>query len=257
MMHRTVTWILIVCGALMGAPAFGAARGEASSIEPRADKILRQMTEYLKNLEQFSFHAENTGDRILDSGQKLQFARAVEVSVRRPNRFRAVVKGDLDNQQLSYDGKTITLFEPDRNYYATIKAPPNIDAALDHALESFSLRAPFSDLIYSNLYDILTENVVSGFYVGLHSVHGIETHHLAFRQDDIDWQVWIESSETPLPRKIIITEKRVAGAPQFTAVFSDWNVSPQLRDSVFTFVAPDKAERIEFLPVEKSAFPGQ
>ncbi len=154
-----------------------------------------------------------------------------------------------------YDGKTITLLDRNFDYYATIEAPPNLDAALDHALEKFDLRAPLSDLMQSNAYDILTENVESGFYVGLHSVHGVESHHLAFRQDDIDWQIWIENSKTPLPRKLIITQKRVAGAPQFTALLSDWNISAQLPDSLFTFVAPGGAEKIEFLPVHRRRNP--
>jgi hypothetical protein len=92
-----------------------------------------------------------------------------------------------------------------------------------------------------------------GFYVGLHSVHGVECHHLAFVGEDVDFQVWIENSKTPLPRKVIITSKLVAGAPQFTALLSDWNVSAQLPDSLFSFVEPEGAEKIGFLPGASSA----
>ncbi len=255
MLQRTLCGISILCAGLVSLPALGADTHEELAVEPQAEKILQQMTKYLNTLEQFTFHVENTDDWLLSSGQKLQYAGAVDVSVRRPNRFRANVQGDIDNQHLFYDGHTITLWNADLNYYGTLEAPSTIEAALDHALEAFALRAPLSDLIRQDAFAILTEHVESGVYVGLHDVHGVACHHLAFRQEDIDWQVWIEASDTPLLRKLIITQKYVAGAPQFTAWLSDWNPSAKLPDSLFIFMAPDKAKRVEFLPVERQGLP--
>jgi hypothetical protein len=240
----------VFCIGLLGFPAYGADVNEAPLIEPRPETLLREMTEYLNSLEQFTFHTDATEDRMLASGQKLQFARTMKVSIRRPNRFRADVKGDLENQQLFYNGRTITLLDTHLNFYGTIQAPATINAALDYALKSFSLRAPLADLVRPDSFDLLIEHVTSSVYVGLHDVDGIKCHHLAFRQDDIDWQVWIEESTIPLPRKIIITQKHVTGAPQFTAVLSDWNVAPKLADSLFTFIVPENAKKIEFLPME-------
>jgi hypothetical protein len=235
-------------------PVTGFAQEEAPAIEPQADKVLRQMSEHLDSLKQFSFHTENTTDEVRTSGQKLQFGHAVDVFVRRPNRLRASVKGDIrGDRELFYDGKTITLFAKNVNLYGTLKAPADIEGALDHARESFSLEAPLADIVYRNSFEILTEGITTGAYIGLNPVDGVECHHLAFSRDDIDVQVWVENSKTPLPRKLIITEKWVTGAPQFTARLSDWDTSPKLKESLFTFVPPDKAEKIEFLPAEKIA----
>ena len=136
------------------------------------------------------------------------------------------------------------------NYYATIDAPPTIEAAMDHAEQSFGLVAPLADLMYKNSYDLLTEDVQTGFYVGLSTVFGVECHHLAFRAEETDWQVWIETGERPFPKKFVITSKWVAGAPQFTGLLTKWDVSPELKDSLFIFVAPEGADQIEFLPAE-------
>jgi hypothetical protein len=252
MFCRTVYSILFLCVILPVFPAFGTDPGDPPPIEAKADQVLRQMSEYLNSLEQFTFHTENSVDTLLSSGQKVQLGRAVDVFVRRPDRFRANVKGDVLNQELFYDGKSITLFGKKVNYYATMEAPPNIEAAMDHAMDSFGLVAPLADLIYRNSFDILTEDVQSGFYAGLSTVLGVECHHLAFRGDETDWQIWIENSERPLPKKFVITTKWVAGAPQFTALLTNRDVSPQLKDSLFTFVAPGKAQKIEFLPVDES-----
>jgi hypothetical protein len=208
------------------------------------------MSDYLNSLEQFTLHTENSIDTILEPGQKLQLGRAVDVFVRRPDRFRANIKGDVFDQELFYDGKSITLFGKKVSYYATIKAPSTIEGAMDHAEQSFGLVAPLADLMYKNSYDILMEDVQSGFYVGLSTVLGVECHHLAFRGEETDWQVWIENSERPLPKKFVITSKWMAGAPQFTGLLTKWDVTPQLKDSLFTFVAPQGAHQIEFLPTE-------
>ena len=239
------------------APAWSAEapkKAKAPDIEPKAVEVLKQMCDYLKNLQQFSVQAEITEDVLLTSGQRIQYARSVEASVRRPDRLRAESVGDTDNRQMVYDGKTITLLDRTKNFYTTIPAPPELDAALEHAIQSFNLRAPLADLIYTKAYEYLTEGALSGFYVGLSKVQGVPCHHLAFREKDIDWQIWIEDSPTPVPRKFLITDKTAQGL-QFTAVFTKWNTSPQLEESLFTFVAPEKAEKIDILPAAAPASP--
>jgi hypothetical protein len=170
--------------------------------------------------------------------------------VRRPDRLRADINGDILNQQLFYDGKRITLYGKNVNYYATADAPADIESALDYAEQALGLVAPASDLIYRNAYSILTEDVHSGIYVGLSTVEGVECNHLAFRAEETDWQIWIENSKTPFPRKFIITSKWVTGAPQFVLLVTQWDVSLEFEDKVFSFVAPEGAQKIEFLPPE-------
>jgi hypothetical protein len=239
------------------APAWSAEapkKAKAPDIEPKAMEVLKQMCDYLKNLQQFSVQAEITEDVLLTSGQRIQYARSVEASVRRPDRFRAESVGDTDSRQLVYDGKTITLLDRSKNFYTTINAPPDLDAALEHGIQAFNLRAPLADLISTKAYEYLTEGALSGFHVGLSKVQGVSCHHLAFKQKDIDWQIWVEDSPTPLPRKFLITDKKAQGL-QFTAVFTKWNTSPQFEEGLFTFVAPEKAEKIDILPAPAPAPP--
>ena len=135
MLYRTVCFILVLCVISPGFPAFGTDSGDPPAIEAQAAQVLRQMSEYLGTLEQFTFHTENSVDTLLSSGQKVQLGRAVDVFVRRPDRFRANIEGDVFDQELFYDGKSITLFGKKVNYYATMEAPPNIEAAMDHAMD--------------------------------------------------------------------------------------------------------------------------
>jgi hypothetical protein len=247
--------LAVVLSLGLTAPALSAAKPakpQTPKIEPKAAEVLKQMCDYLKGLQQFSCQAEITEDVLLTTGQKIQLGKSVEAWVRRPDRMRAEIQGDAENRLFLYDGRSITLMDRNRNVYTTIEAPPEIDAALDHAIQAFNLRAPLADLIYTKAYENLTSEVISGFYAGLHKVQGVPCHHLAFREKDIDWQIWIEDGPTPLPRKFLITDKNAKGL-QFTAVFTKWNTSPQLEDSFFTFVPPEKAEKIDLRPAAASA----
>ena len=205
---------------------------------------------YLKSLKEFVLRAENTTDEIALAGSKLQFGQTVDIYVKRPNLLRANAEGDLANQQFFFDGKSVTLFNKDKNVYVTLEAPGTIEEALEYAQNAFDLNAPLSDLIYRDAYKILTQNVLSGHYVGLHLVRGVQCHHLVFVQDDIDWQIWIENSHSPLPRKMVITSKWLAGGPQFTALMSYWKTSARLSQDLFIFTPPVTAQKIKILSAE-------
>ena len=117
------------------------------------------------------------------------------------------------------------------------------------------LYCPGGDLIYRNPYSGFTENATSGFYVGLSVVDGTRCHHLAFRGDEVDWQIWIEEGDRPLPKKFIVTSKLMTGAPQFTVLINSWNLSPDLRENMFTFDPPKDAHKIDFIRLTSAPQP--
>jgi len=230
---------------IAGLPAYS--HGQFSAVEPKADQLLRKMSTYLAGLEQFSVDTENTIEAVLRSGEKIQFDNPAEGWIKRPDKLRAERKGDIVNQEFYYDGKTLTLYNPDQKVYATVEAPPTIDQTIDFARQSLDVYAPGSDFLYKNAYAVLMEDVVSGFYVGMSVVAGVKCHHLAFRGNEVDWQIWIEDGDKPLPKKFIVTTKWMTGAPQFTVVIKSWNLSPKIKEDMFTFVAPKDAQKIDFI----------
>ena len=255
MLRRTLVCISVMCAVLVSSQALGGS-AEGPPIDPQADKLLQQMGEYMKSTKQFTFRADVSFDQVLESGQKLLYTQSVNVSVRRPDRLQAHVKGDINNKGFWFDGKRITLLDKKLNAYATAEVPADIDAALEHLVDRFGVTAPVSDLVLNDPYPALSKNIQTGSYIGLNEVHGVKAHHLAFTQESIDWQIWIkDDGGKPVPKMLVITYKQVEGSPQFTALLSDWNFSPRLQDSLFTFKAPEKAIRMEFLPVEKWAPP--
>ncbi len=231
---------------------------EPSAIEPEAAQVLRQMSDYLDSLAQFTFRANNTIDTVVRSGQQIQLSAQVDIAIQRPNRFRVNRKGDIVDQEFYFNGKTLTLYGKGVNYYANMNVSEMVDinTALELAKEEVGVFVPASDLVYQNAYQALMEDVESGTVVGTSTVDGVDVHHLAFRGSDVDWQIWVEKGDKPLPRKYLITSKWVTGAPQFTAVFSDWNTSAQLDDALFTFSPTPKAEQIGFIPLRGRSVSG-
>ena len=71
-------------------------------------------------------------------------------------------------------------------------------------------------------------------------------------QKNADWQIWIEEKEPIVPRKILITYKNQPGAPQYTAVFTAWDLRPSFREGQFKPVLPKGAQRIDFLKVKEA-----
>jgi hypothetical protein len=238
---------------LLSYPAWGAEKDKAP--EPDPNQILRQMCDYLTSLKQFSFRAEVTDDQVYQGGKKLQYGFDLEALVRRPDKLRVNAQGDLVNKQFFYDGKTITLYETAKNLYATMEVPGDLDGALAKAHRDFGLRVALADLASSHLYDLVTKEARSSLYVGLHRVRGVKCHHLAFDEPKVHVQMWIDAGDQPLLRKLIITQKQLEGSPQWSAHFTDWQVSPQLPDSLFTFEPPPGAEKIKFVPVLKTTGP--
>ena len=230
--------------------AFSYNQESASAVDPKVDKILSQMCDYLKSAEQYRFRAQATFEKVSVSGQKLEYGETVNASIRRPDRLHADIVGDLVDNRVWYNGKSFTMLDTYLNIYATTEAPADIDSALSFVAEKYGIAAPLSDLVTSDPYASLTQNAESVSYVGLHEINGVKCHHLAFTQENLDWQIWIEDSGRRVPRKLVITYKQAEMVPQYTAVFSDWDFSPHLPESVFTFVVPVNAKEINFMPVE-------
>ena len=230
---------------IVGWPA--QSHAQSPGVEPQAVAILKRMTDYLAGLKQFSVETRSSIDAVLTSGQKLQFDNGATATVQRPNKLYARRKGDLLNQAFYYDGKSLSLINPDDRYYATVAAPGTLEEMLDFAKAKLGVFIPAGDLLYKNAFELLTQDVKAGFIVGKGIVDGVRCDHLAFRGPEVDWQIWIEEGAKPLPRKYLITSTQDPGSPQFTILMSDWNTAPQLTDFAFAFTPPQGARKIDFL----------
>ena len=223
----------------------------ADGIDAEADTILRSMTTYIGGLPSISVRADVDNEIVDLAGRKLQLSSSTEIIIARPSKLHVSRQGPFADTRLVFDGKVLTLYGKDLNVYAQIESPGTIEDAIETIRSETGLDAPGADLFYADPYPGLTSGVTSGAYLGTAYVNGLECHHLAFRADKVDWQLWVQVGDTPLPMKYIITTKWMTGAPQYAVRFRDWNVKPRIENSRFEFSLPEGARKIEKIPANE------
>ena len=214
----------------------------AAAIAPDARATLDRMNAALARLDAFSVEARSTRDEVLGYGYKLQNHETASLTVKRPNMLRSEIRGDLVDRTIVFNSGKLTLFSVDDNAYVQVQTVPTLDRLLTGLLDA-GVEMPMIDVLRQSLEGSLTEGVVNGILVGDSVVDGVACDHLAFRQADVDWQLWVQKGENALPRKIVITSRFTVGDPQFSMVM-DWNLRPNINASTFAFAPPKDAVQI-------------
>jgi hypothetical protein len=203
----------------------------------------------------FAFEAEETFDEVFERAPRLQLTNVRRVLVEKPGRLTAEAAGDTLYRAAWFDGRRLSVLNREENVYTTLDQPPTLDAALDLLSSKYGVDVPLSDFVYSDPYAVLSEGALYGEYLGIHQASGVECHHLAFTQASIDWQIWIDAGEKPLPRKLVISYREEPGVPQYFATIRKWDLEPTIPEGAFRFEPPQGARRVEaalFLPANKS-----
>jgi hypothetical protein len=221
----------------------------APSIDPDAIAALNRVGTYLRELKAFQIRAAITSEEVLDDGQKVEVDSAADLLVSRPNKMRLEASGDRQNRLFLYDGKTFTLFAPRMKLYATVPAPPTLIELADKLQEKFDIELPLVDMFYWGTERAEVGQIKSAIDLGTSSVEGVTCEQFAFRQPGIDWQLWIQKGDYPLPRKLVISTLDDEARPEYTSVYT-WNLAPSFNDTAFVFDAPKEASQISFAEVK-------
>ncbi|ELR98568.1 putative periplasmic protein [Gloeocapsa sp. PCC 73106] len=220
----------------------------ADQLDSDATQILQSMASYLTQTKTFSVNADIDFEVVAHNGQKLTLSSFATIILQRPNKFHIQRKGPIAEAEFFFDGETMTIHSKRNNVYTQL----DVSGTIDDAIRAFELDtgipAPGADLLFSDLYTVLSSGIQSSTYLGTAYVNGIECHHLAFREAEFDWQLWVQVGDRPFPMKYIITSKWLTGAPQYTMTLRNWDTNPKLNDEWFIFVAPEGATYLETLP---------
>jgi hypothetical protein len=218
-----------------------------SATPPAIDRdtmaVLDKMGTYLRTLQAFQIRSTTTTEDVLDDGQKIQTDGTVDLLVRKPDRLRVEIVTDAQHRMFFYDGKTFTIFARLVNYYATVPAPPTLAELVDRLADNYNIELPLVDLFYWGTDKNDEKSITAATDVGPSEVDGVTCEHYAFRQPGLDWQIWIQNGEYPLPRKLVLTTLTDEARPQYSTVMN-WNLAPSYNDEAFVFVAPPDAQKI-------------
>ncbi len=240
---RIVAAVVCLLALFVSGTAFAVDKNkEENKIDEQAEKILHSMSAFLAAQKEFKVQEEMYQDEVYPDGQKVQYYKTASLSLKRSGEIRADVKGDNADRLTVLKGDTLVILDREKNEYQEIKVPSGIDATLDFLLEKYNINVPTSDLLTEDPYKSVFPNIIAGYDLGEAICEGKKCRHLAFRQLEVDWQIWVEEGDTPLPHRVVITDKTLHGNPQYMLIMSQWELSPKFDDKEFDFTPPKDAK---------------
>ncbi len=252
-MNRYKRWVAAGAMALgsltLSAVVVPDALAQAPAVDPVAVQKLKRMGEFLDGLQQFSVSTQSIIEEMRYSGHRVDFDLAAKVTVKRPNKLIAARSGQLLNEQLFYDGKTLTLYRPADKTYASAAAPATVERMVDFARENVGILLPAADLVYRGAHSLMLKDVSLAAVVGQTVIGGVKCEHLLFSRPGVDFQIWIAEGKQPWPCKYVVTEMDTPTKLSITTFLNDWKVNPNVQDARFNFVPPKDAQAIA-MPVE-------
>jgi len=244
--------LVLVAGAILSLPSESRvlaktrqqpAAAPASTVDPDAVDAVKKMGVYLRSLKAFQVIADVTHDDVLEDGLIVQTNSKVDMLTATPDRMRVEVTADDKHRLYLYDGKNFTVWGRILNYYATVPAPPTIVELFKKADEKYDIDLPLIDLFKWGTNGDDINKIKTAIDVGPATVEGVTCEHYAFHQENVDWQLWIQLGQFPLPRRLVITTLTDEARPQHSMTLT-WNLAPSFNNEAFTFDPPPDAKRV-------------
>jgi hypothetical protein len=217
----------------------------ARADEADAKKSLKAMSDYLAKQPAISFGYDASLEFVTKDHQKIMLANSGVINVSRPDKVRMTRDGGFSSVEMIFDGKTLTMRHKDANVYAQADVPGTLDHLVDELRDKYHKPAPGADLLLSNVYDHLMDGVIDVKDLGSGVIGGKECDHFAFREQEIDWQIWIAQGDRPYPCRYVITSKQVDQAPQYTVQVRDWKTGSEVTADNFGFTNSTNARKID------------
>ncbi len=215
-------------------------------LEPRAIDILKATSARLAAAQSMSFTAVVSYEGPSLLGPPLIYSTKSQVTLRRPNKLKVITLGDGPPSEFYYDGKVMMAFAPTENLVAVQDAPPTIDATLVAAYEGAAIYFPFTDVIVSDPYKDMSEDLTTAFYIGQSEVvAGIKTDMVAFATKDVFAQIWV-GADDKLPRRLYAVYLHDPARLRHVLELSNWELNGTVPENAFSSAKASGAGHISF-----------
>jgi hypothetical protein len=250
-MHTVLFALALLPAAMPGQqPAATAERVAGAKVEPEALQILRSVTDALKNVQTFTFHAVIRRELQAANGETTTFVRNNDVAISRPGRMRINITAQQERVEVYFTNGELFLYAPAAKEFVGLGTSSlNLDTMVDQ-LEKANIVLPMAPLFRSDPYRNLVDGLESATVLGRTEIDGKSYQHLGFRKPDVEWQLWVEDSPTPLPRRAQATYQQPSISPRLVIDFSDWNLMPDLPAEYYVFTRPAEAKAVPAIDMD-------
>lgn len=213
----------------------------ASFAADNARMILKSMSDYLSKQKSYSLKFNTSIEVVTSDLQKVQFTSSGQLAVGRPNRIYARRTGGFADVEMGFNGKKLTIHARGEGVYAQINVAGTIDNLIEK-LEAEGFALPGADLLLSDVNKALSAGILDAKHIGTGVINGVTCEHLAFRNADTDWQLWVRTGPKPVPCRYVVTSKTVTGAPQYTLTINEWK---DKKIGLLSFVPPAGSKQVD------------
>jgi hypothetical protein len=223
------------------------AQEDHPAIDPQAREIAMNAANFLASRDKLSFNWFVSHDEVVDDLEKITYFRSGTIVLDRGDGFLAQTERGDTLRDYYFDGSVFSVVSPNENFYASTEFKGGFDALVRAIQERSDTILPLWSMLSTDFPDTMMNNVSSGAYLGTTLIASQSVHHLAFAQEELDWQVWISVDEDmPVPVMLIGTENTVTGWPQYRVYFADWNTDPEITEGQFTYQPEDDDVQMSF-----------
>ena len=227
----------------------------AGKIDPKAIDVMKKFSDMLLKAKNFKFDL-NMDVKITANGMNQEITNNAEFAAERPNKLLYDIKKGMMPLKVVSDGQNAYTYIPSAKKYNV--EPAEADFAKLKCMEVITRTSGFpliDAFVSSNPYENQMTGVTGGKYVGVEKIGDKECHHLSFQQAEFDWDVWLESGDSPFLRKLVPDLKKQLGKTmdkeatkdmKYDMVFTldNWSVSTELPADIFKFTPPADAQKI-------------
>jgi len=222
-----------------------------TGVDAKTAEILKKLGTLYK--ESKTWHTEAVVDATIqpEDGEKRQEKYSAVIDVEKPSHFAFRVKrvgDDATGQHMISDGKTMTIFDKKRNQYSEMSAPAKLSGYMQ-PLAQMGGGGQRTGILFLNILqddpdEALLEGVTKGEYVGVEKLDGKDAHRMKFKQEGMDWELWVAADGQPFVLKMSNSSERPDGAKvSLVETYKNWKVNAEPAKDAFTFSPPEGATK--------------
>lgn len=216
------------------------------ALEPKAIELLKASCARLTAAHSMSFTAEVTYESPSRMGFPLAYTTKSEVVMQRPDKLRVITLGDGPASEFYYDGKMMMAYAPAEDLVAIADAPPTLDETMEVAYHTAAIYFPFDDVIVSDPYKDISDDLRMAFFIGQSNVvGGTTTDMIAYDTGGVLVEIWI-GAEDKLPRMLRAIYSDDPEQLRHRLELSNWHIDPNVSADFFTSEKATKAKHIKF-----------
>lgn len=235
----------LLAGAIGLCAAPVAAQDTPAAVDPAALQALFDMAERMRALGSFTISAEIASEIVLTTGERLTSIDQVLLDAHNGKNLRIEKTSPTRERIFFFNGETATLWAPVTRFYTSTAFSGTNAELIAHLSNTYGFEAPLSDLFLLGTGDDDADAITQARYLRPANIGGRLCGQYAYRFENADLQMWIDTAEGGLPCAYQIVDRTDEASPTFFATL-DIETIVNLDDNRFTFVPPDGAIAIQF-----------